>query len=115
MKAKMLILLISMSLSISNLLAQTKTEEKKIEIKTSAICGMCKSTIEKKLSMEAGVTSSKLDVKTKIVTVTFDPTKTSLEKIKKAITMAGYDADDMPADTKAYEKLHECCKKDSHH
>jgi copper chaperone CopZ len=103
--------------NISGLFAQEKAETNliTIEIKTSAVCGMCKSTIEKTLSKEEGVNKSTLDVKTKVVTVSYDTTKTSPEKIKKAITIVGYDADDMPADEKAYDKLHDCCKKDSNH
>lgn len=112
MKTKTLIVAICMSIiNITGVFAQNKNEEKKVEIKTSAICGMCKSTIEKALSKEAGVTQSKLDVKTKVVTVTYDPSKTNPDKIRKAITMAGYDADNMPADSSAYNKLDGCCKK----
>ncbi len=118
MKTKILIAAICLSIiNITSVFAQNKNEKKseKVEIKTSAVCGMCKSTIEKALSKEEGVNKSKLDVKTKTVEVTYDPDKTSIEKIKKAITMAGYDADDMPADANAYSKLHDCCKKDGKH
>lgn len=119
MKTKILIAAICMSIiNITGAFAQAKTGDRKVEtveIKTSAVCGMCKSTIEKALSKESGVSKSKLDVKTKTVAVTYDPAKTSPEKIKKAITMAGYDADDMPADSTAYSKLHDCCKKDGKH
>lgn len=118
MKTKFLISAIFVSIiSLTNGFAQNKNEKKveKIEIKTSAVCGMCKTTIEKALSKEEGVSKSKLNVKTKTIEVTYDPAKTSPEKIKKAITMAGYDADDIPADSTAYGKLHDCCKKDSKH
>ncbi len=91
--------------------AQEKTEEK-IEIKTSSVCGMCKATIERGLKNEVGVNKAKHDPKTKVVTVLYDPSLTSPEKIRKAITITGYDADDMPADSTAYSKLHNCCKKD---
>ena len=119
MKTRTLIAAICMSVvNITCVFAQTKDGDKKVEtmqIKTSAICGMCKLTIEKALSKEAGVSKSKLDVKTKTVSVTYDPIKTNPEKIKKAITLSGYDADDMPADSIAYAKLHDCCKKDGKH
>lgn len=101
-------------MSLTGVFAQTDKVEK-VEIKTSAICGMCKSTIEKALAKEDGVTKSKLDVKSKTVTVTYDPAKTNPAKIKKAVTMSGYDADDIPADSTAYAKLHDCCKKNSKH
>lgn len=105
-------------MSITSVFAQTKNTDKKTEtlvVKTSAVCGMCKSTIEKNLSKEVGVSKSKLDVATKMATVTYDPTKTTPEKIRKAITLSGYDADNMTADATAYNKLHECCKKDAGH
>lgn len=93
-------------MSITNVSAQTK-----VEIKTSAICDMCKSNIETALKKEDGVKKARLNVDTKVVTVTYDSTKTNTEKIKKAITMSGYDAADMKADTTAYGNLHSCCKK----
>ncbi|MDQ3190894.1 MAG: cation transporter, partial [Bacteroidota bacterium] len=62
---------------------------------------------------EKGVKNSNVNVAEQTVTVEFDPRKTSVEKIKKAITESGYDADEMIADPKAYEKLDACCKKDN--
>ena len=82
-----------------------------IKIKTSAICNMCKETIEKALAFEKGVKRSDLDVASKVVTVTYNPEKTTPEKIRLAISKAGYDADDVLADAKAYKKLDSCCKK----
>ena len=86
-----------------------------IEIKTSAVCGMCQNTIETALLKVSGVKSASLNVPTKVVKVTYKPAKVSADDIKKAITLAGYAADDMPADAKAYQNLHGCCKKDSKH
>ena len=85
------------------------TEE--LKVKTSAICKMCKKNIETALSSEKGVKKSELDVKSKIATVTYDPKETTPEKIRKAIANSGYDADDVPANPKAYKKLESCCKK----
>lgn len=82
-----------------------------IKIKTSAICDMCKATIEKALAFEKGIKRSILDVPTKVVTVTYNPNKTTPEKIRQAIANAGYDADDIKANPKAYKKLDDCCKK----
>jgi mercuric ion binding protein len=86
-----------------------------IQIKTSAVCDMCKETLEKAMAFEKGVKDSNLDVDSKILTVKYDPKKTSPEKIKKAIILTGYAADEMPADSAAYEKLDPCCKKDWKH
>lgn len=83
-----------------------------LKVKTSAVCGMCKESIEEALAFEKGVKKSNLDVKSQIVTVTFSSKKTTPEKIRLAISNAGYDADDVPANPKAYRKLSDCCKKD---
>jgi len=82
-----------------------------IEIKTSSQCDMCKERIEEALAFEKGVKAAELDLESKIVTVTYKTNKTSPEKIRKAISKVGYDADDVPADPKAYAKLDACCKK----
>ena len=82
-----------------------------IKIQTSAQCGMCKDRIEEYLAFEKGVKRSNLDLNSKIVTVWYKPSRTDQEKIRTAITKIGYDADDLPADRKAYEKLPDCCKK----
>ncbi|HEY6160680.1 MAG TPA: heavy metal-associated domain-containing protein [Bacteroidia bacterium] len=82
-----------------------------VKIKTSAQCETCKANIEKALSFTKGVKSANLDVDTKVVTVEYDPSKTTIDKIRIAISKAGYDADDVKADPKAYSKLKECCKK----
>ena len=86
-----------------------------IKIKTSAVCDMCKYTLEKAMAYEKGVKKSSLDVTSKILTVEFKPSKTNAEKIKKAITLTGYDADELVADPKAYDNLDPCCKKDYVH
>lgn len=83
----------------------------KLKIQTSAQCGMCKEAIEETLAFERGVRKSVLIMKTKIVEVEYDKRRTNPEKIRKAISKIGYDADDVPADKKAYEKLEGCCKK----
>lgn len=82
-----------------------------LKVKTSAVCDMCKETMEKHMAFEKGVKKSNLDVDSKILTITYNPTKTTPEKLRIAVTKSGYDADDLPADPKAYKKLDACCKK----
>lgn len=83
-----------------------------LEIKTSAVCRMCKNTIEKAVMTERGVKSVRLDVPSKMATVVYNPEKTSPEKIRKAITAVGYTADDIPPEPEAFENLHFCCRPD---
>ncbi len=98
-------------LSVFSLAFKTEPPAK-VKIKTSAICEMCKERIEKQLAFTKGVNESNLDLKDKVVTVTFNPKKTDANKIKQAINDAGYDADETLANDKSYEKLPSCCKKD---
>lgn len=86
-----------------------------LKIKTSAVCEMCKETIEKQLAFEKGVKRSTVDVESKIVTVEYNPKKTTPEKIRQSIAKVGYDADDVKANPKAYKKLNDCCKKENTH
>ena len=109
----LLLIFLSLSIGVTAFTQELKKVET-IEIKTSAVCGMCKNTIETALFKIGGIKSASLDVPSKVVTVTYKTPKVSADEIRKAITLIGYDADDIPADAKAYEELHGCCKKDSH-
>ncbi|MFI5171940.1 MAG: heavy-metal-associated domain-containing protein [Chitinophagales bacterium] len=82
------------------------------DIKTSAVCGSCKKTIESALKKLDGVQSASLDLSTKIVSVDYSVEAVSLQQIKKTITEVGYDADEMPAVEDAYDHLDGCCKKE---
>jgi len=95
--------------------ASAQSSNEKIVIKTSAVCETCKTTIEGALYKLDGVKSAYLNVNTKEVKVKYDGTVVSADNIKAAIVMAGYDADEIPADEAAYGNLHGCCKKDVVH
>lgn len=99
--------------SSSTIMAQDEVpKEKEIKIQTTAICGMCEERIETNMAYEKGVKSVELDDETKIVTIVYKTAKTDPDKLRKAISKIGYDADDVEADPKAYAKLPACCKKD---
>ncbi len=87
------------------------TSDTTVVIKTSAECGSCKKRIENALNFEKGVNAAVLDVASKNATVTFDTKKTTVEKLREAISNVGYDADNVPANEKKYNKLPACCKK----
>ena len=82
-----------------------------IQFKTSAVCDMCKSRIEKSLAYEKGVQSASLDVPSKVLTVTYRPDKTTEAALRTAVQKTGYDADSQTAEARAYARLPECCKK----
>jgi len=106
------------SLSLSFLLialfsfGQKNTE---VKIKTSVECEMCKKTIESTVYKLKGVKKVKVDLASKETLVIYNPQKITVEEIKKAIVAAGYDADDMKANVKAYKALPDCCKKGEPH
>jgi periplasmic mercuric ion binding protein len=108
---KNIFLLVFLFVSAITFADKPKTET--IKIKTSAICEMCKETIEKKLAFTKGIidASVDLDSKDKITTIIFNPKKTNADKIRKAIAEVGYDADGVLAIPAGYEKLPDCCKK----
>lgn len=108
---KTILLIALVSLFATNIKAQKKNETAEIKIKTSAQCNMCKAALEKAMAYEKGVKSSSLDVETATFTVIYKSNKTTAEKIKNAIVKTGYNADDLPADKKAYDNLPDCCKK----
>jgi copper chaperone CopZ len=86
------------------------------DIKTTTIklptlqCGTCKRTIESKLSGLRGLDSITVDVEQKVATVVYDADVTTLKSIEKAISKAGYDANDTKADARAQKKLSPCCQ-----
>jgi mercuric ion binding protein len=104
------------------LLGCNKTNQKDIKtssakmVETSTIslpsikCEMCVNTIKEALKKTEGVETADVNLSAKIVMVGFDKSKTDLSKIEKAIADAGYDANNLPRNNKAYENLPACCK-----
>ena len=71
-------------------------------------------TLEKDLTFEKGVKSVNLDLETKVLNIAYIDSKTDPDKLRKRITMVGYNADSLKRDPKAYAKLDECCKDGAH-
>ncbi|MFN8415412.1 MAG: heavy-metal-associated domain-containing protein [Cytophagaceae bacterium] len=75
-------------------------------------CEMCKKRIETALSKSTAIKSAIWDVKTKMVTVVYDPHVISIEQIHQLIADAGHDTDKIKASDAVYNKLPVCCKYD---
>lgn len=73
-------------------------------------CGMCKATIEKAASGVNGVKAAKWDRETDMLTVTYNASKVTLDKIKEAVAASGYDSDTHRAPDEVYNNLHGCCQ-----
>jgi periplasmic mercuric ion binding protein len=110
------IMVFTLLFSLSSLMAQDKSDLKikEIKIKTSSQCGMCKKAIEKAVNKLDGIEKADLNIETHILTVKYNIDDVSPEEIRKAVSKAGYDADDVPADKSAYRKLPKCCQKGGH-
>jgi mercuric ion binding protein len=74
-------------------------------------CEMCKETIEGSLKVE-GVTKADWSTETKMISVTYDTTKITLDQIQKNIALVGYDNENYKGDDKTYSELPECCQYD---
>ena len=99
---------------VSMMAMSVQAQDQKIVIMSTAQCDECKEKIESALNFEKGVKSASVNTETKEVSVVYNPAKTDPDKLRKAITMVGYDADSLPADPKAYARLKPCCTKDGH-
>lgn len=107
-------LLIGMAANAQDAEQKKDKSVNKIEIQTSAQCEMCKERLEKDLAYEKGVKFVELDLETKVLTVKYKADKTDADKLRKAVSKIGYDADDVEADPEAYAKLPACCQKGGH-
>lgn len=105
-------ILITLSLVAFAFLAEAQV--KTVAIQTSAVCEMCKKTLERDLSFEKGVKTVNLDLETMVLNVAYLDAKTDPETLRKRVTLVGYHADSLKRDPKAYEKLDPCCKDGAH-
>ena len=72
-------------------------------------CETCKETIEASLKTD-GIVKADWNVDLKVITVEYDSSKISLDKIEKEIASVGYDNEKYKGDDKAYAALPECCQ-----
>ncbi|AHJ96758.1 heavy-metal-associated domain-containing protein [Hymenobacter swuensis] len=110
------LLALSLLVSSTGAFAQGKPKAKgpateTLQVKTSAVCDMCKARLEKSLAYEKGVQAAILDVPSQVLTVTYRPDKTTPTALRTAVQQTGYDADKQTADARAYDRLPDCCKK----
>lgn len=94
----------------------SKSQTETIVIKTTIYCDhclkctSCGANIRGSIKSSGGIKKVKIDPAENTITVTYDPLKSSPEKIKKSVTSVGFDADDLKASAEAIAKLDGCCK-----
>lgn len=105
---KSIMMVLAAVLFSANMFAQagkTKTDT----FKVWGNCGMCKERIEKAVKSE-GATTAAWDSKTKMLTVSYDPSKTNTDALAKKVASVGHDTEKFKADDKTYNGLPGCCK-----
>lgn len=98
-------------LFLSFLFQTSFAQNKKEIIKVWGNCGMCQERIEK-AAKKAGAKTASWDADKLELTVAYDSSKTTNQKIQQAIAKVGHDTQDFTGDNLAYSKLHGCCKYD---
>lgn len=78
-------------------------------VKVAGNCDMCKARIEKAAGNIDGVGTAAWNKDTKMMEVSFDPVKTNLMVIEKAIAEKGHDTQNHQAHTDDYGNLPGCC------
>ena len=104
--------LITLSLALGLIFGCSgEAENKTAEIALNTIqCGMCTDKIASGLGKLEGVVKVDVDLEKKIGKVVYKAGVINLGVIEKAIAAIGYDANNTPAEPKAYSELDMCCK-----
>ena len=76
----------------------------------TAQCGMCMARIDKALNGVDGILKYKVELDDLRVKVKYDTERITLQQIEQLISNVGYQANDLPANPEAYNKLDMCCK-----
>ncbi len=112
-KTKISIALVSIMLlfaGIKSTFSQTSKGFEEIKIKTSAHCDACKNKIETAVAYEKGVKSGVVNLTDKVLTVVYNPKKTTPEKLVKVVVDLGYEASLVTSKKKCCDKPSPSCK-----
>ena len=95
-------------LLFSNFSAQTKTFKAKVD----GNCGMCKERIETAVKADKNAKSADWNMSKKVLTVSYDSSKTDQKSILKSVAEVGHDNEMFRASDKVYDDLDACCQYD---
>jgi len=90
--------------------AQEKSKSKKVDVKVSGICDMCKSRIEKAAFKTKGVKFAEWNSETQNLSLVINERKTDVITVQKNMAAIGHDTEGVQATNEAYNSLHGCCK-----
>ena len=80
-----------------------------VNFKVFGVCEMCKYRIEEAVNIK-GVKSAEWNIDSKLLTLTYDPARVTIDKIHGRITNAGHDTYLKKANDAVYNSLPECCR-----
>ncbi|HVG15732.1 MAG TPA: TonB-dependent receptor [Chitinophagaceae bacterium] len=80
-----------------------------VSFKVFGVCEMCKDRIEGALKVR-GISSAEWNVDSKLLSLRYDPSKTTIEKIHNKIASVGHDTHLKKAKDAVYNALPACCK-----
>lgn len=83
---------------------------KKATLKVGGLCGSCKDRIEEAAKSVAGVTAATWESADGTLTLTYDPSRTDVRKVSKAVAAVGHDTPYDRAPDEVYDELPGCCK-----
>ena len=95
-----------------SIISQNSANNIKIDeiIISTAQCNMCVAKIGDALNGVDGILKYKVELETDQVKIKYNADMISLKGIEQLISKAGYQANNLPADVDAYNKLAMCCK-----
>lgn len=106
MKTKMFSLLVMLMFGAFTIFAAEKTEK----VKVSGASENCKQIIQDAALAVDGVSVADWNSETQMLSLTFDDSKTSLDKVEMAIAKSGHDTANHKATDEDYNKLSKDCK-----
>ena len=106
MKTKMFSLLVMFMFGAFTIFAAEKTEK----VKVSGVSDTCKQSIQEAALAVDGVSMADWNKESQMLSVTFDDSKTSLDKVEIAIAKSGHDTANHKATDEDYNKLPKECK-----
>ena len=102
---------VGLSILFSLLMISCNGASEEIIINTPTIqCVMCQKIIEVGLAKVDGISNPRVDLKTKKTVLFYNPEKTNVKLIEKAVSDLGYQANDLKANSTSYADLPDCCK-----
>jgi outer membrane receptor for ferrienterochelin and colicin/copper chaperone CopZ len=107
-KIKLIILLLFCRGTLYSQISKPLITDTTVVFKVFGACEQCKGRIENAINKK-NVSSGVWDVDSKMLTLNYNPSKTSLQKIQNRIVAAGHDIENRKANISVYNALPSCC------